>query len=61
MITWPIFVALFLSIIAVFFSLRSEENKVKKERKQEELEAFKKQDLDRRKKQFENEEKQQIQ
>lgn len=61
MITWPIFVALFLSIIAVFFSLRSEENKVKKERKQEELEAFKKQDLDKRKKQFENEEKQQIQ
>ena len=53
MITWPIFVALFLSIIAVFFSLRSEENKVKKERKQEELEAFKKQDLDRRKKHFE--------
>lgn len=47
MIIWPIFVALFLSIIAVYFSIKAEN---KKERRLKEDEERKQLDLLRRKK-----------
>lgn len=55
MITWPIFIALFLSITAVYFSVKAESNKVKKEQQEKETKEFKRLDLIKRKQRIENE------
>lgn len=57
MIVWPIFVALFLAIIAVYFSIKAEDNKAKKERRLKEDEELKQLDLLKRKERLENENK----
>lgn len=54
MITWPIFVALFLSISAVYLSVQAEKNKKDKKKSQKEKEEFKRLDLIERKKRIEN-------
>ena len=58
MITWPIFIALFLSITAVYFSIKAEDNKVKKEKQEKEKQEYKRLDLLKRKQRIENEKQQ---
>jgi len=50
MITWPIFVALFLAIAAVYLSVQGEINKNKEKESQIEKKEQKRQDLIERKK-----------
>lgn len=55
MITWPIFLALILSITAVYFSIKAEDNKIKKKQGDEEKQELKRLDLIKRKQRIENE------
>ena len=55
MITWPIFLALFLSIIAVYFSVKFEDSKINKKRQEKEKEELKQLDLEKRKERIKNE------
>lgn len=58
MITWPIFLALILSITAVYFSIKAEDNKIKKKQGDEEKQELKRLDLVKRKQRIENEKQQ---
>lgn len=58
MITWPIFLALILSITAVYFSIKAEDNKVKKKQGDKEKQELKRLDLIKRKQRIENEKQQ---
>ena len=55
MVTWPIFIALILSITAVYFSIKVEDDKVKKEQQEKETKKFKRLDLIKRKQRIKNE------
>lgn len=55
MITWPIYIALILSITAVYFSIKTEDDKIKKEREEKEKKEHKRLDLIKRKQRIENE------
>lgn len=55
MITWPIFLALILSITAVYFSIKAEDNKIKKKQGDKEKQELKRLDLIKRKQRIENE------
>lgn len=58
MVTWPIYLALVLSITAVYLSLQSEEKQAKEIDFQKEKDRLKKLDLLNRKTRIENEKKQ---
>lgn len=58
MITWPIFLALILSITAVYFSIKAEDNKIKKKQGDKEKQELKRLDLIKRKQRIENEKQQ---
>jgi len=55
MITWPIFLALFLSIIAVYLSIKIEDSKINKRRQEKEKDELKQLDLEKRKERIKNE------
>ena len=58
MITWPIFIALILSVTAVYFSVKAEDGKVRMEEEDKEKQEFKRLDLIKRKQRIENEKQQ---
>lgn len=58
MVTWPIYLALVLSITAVYLSIKSEEKRAKDIDLQKEKDRLKKLDLLNRKTRIENEKKQ---
>ena len=58
MITWPIFIALILSITAVYFSVKAEDDKVRMKQEDKEKQEFKRLDLIKRKQRIENEKQQ---
>jgi len=58
MIIWPIFIALFLAVAAVYFSIKAEDNKVKEEQEQKDKKELKRLDLIKRKKRIESEKQQ---
>ena len=58
MITWPIFIALILSITAVYFSVKAEDDKVSMKQEDKEKQEFKRLDLIKRKQRIENEKQQ---
>jgi len=47
MITWPIFLALFLAVIAVYFSIKHDDAKEEKMQQEEEKENLKQADLEK--------------
>jgi hypothetical protein len=58
MITWPIFLALFLSIAAVYISIKVENKKENKKQQEKEIQELKRLDLIKRKLRIENEKQQ---
>jgi choline-glycine betaine transporter len=54
MITWPIYIALLLSVSAVYFSIKAEDNKIRNEQEEKEKKEFKRLDLIKRKQRIEN-------
>ncbi len=55
MITWPILIALILSITAVYFSVKAEDDKVRMKQEEKEKKELKRLDLIKRKQRIENE------